>query len=155
MTFWVTNQRATPIYYRGDECFERFRIAPEGGPLGTADFPWVYMTCEEVRKIDDWPLDCLDDTVNEIAPGESATFLWTGRLYEPQQMPIACAAAPDNPFADDCPRAVAVQPGAFKIALELFGASTCEDVWCSLGDPFTVEQDFTYPDDTAIAITVD
>lgn len=89
------------------------------------------------------------------SPGVSATFLWTGRLHEPQQMPIACAAAPDNPYADNCPRAVAVQPGPFKIALQLFSAATCEDLYCSVSDPFTVEQDFTYPDDTEIAIAVD
>lgn len=54
-------------------------------------------------------------------------------------MPIACAAQPDNPVADDCPRAVAVQPGAFEIALDFFGAATCEVDMCSLSDPFTVK----------------
>ncbi|WP_437477103.1 hypothetical protein WME75_27605 [Sorangium sp. So ce1014] len=107
-------------------------------------------------RADGWPFDCIDETAIEIAAGQSATFHWTGLLYEPQQMPIACAAQPDNPFAEDCPRAVAVQPGAFEIALELFGAATCEGVLCSSPiDPFTVEQGFTYPDDTAVAIAVD
>ncbi|WP_437945077.1 hypothetical protein WME98_29430 [Sorangium sp. So ce296] len=110
----------------------------------------------EVQTADDWPQDCFGGSTFEIAAGESATFSWSGLLYETQQMPIACAAQPDNPFADDCPRAVAVQPGAFKIAFELFGAATCEDEGlCSLGEPFTVEQRFTYPDDTAVELSVD
>ncbi|KYF88972.1 hypothetical protein BE20_02530 [Sorangium cellulosum] len=156
VTITVTNHRATSIYYPGNECVERFRIGPDGGRLGTADYPWVYMTCEEVQTADDWPQDCFGGSTFEIAAGETATFSWSGLLYETQQMPIACAAQPDNPFADDCPRAVAVQPGAFKIALELFGAATCEDEGlCSLSEPFTVEQRFTYPDDTAVELSVD
>ncbi|WP_437755712.1 hypothetical protein [Sorangium sp. So ce1389] len=156
VTITVTNHRATPIYYSGNECTERFRIGPEGGSLGTADYPWVYMTCEEVQTEDEWPQDCLGGDTFEIAAGESATFSWSGLLYETQQMPIACAANPDNPFANDCPRAVAVQPGAFKIAFELFAASTCEDEGlCALTEPFTVEQAFTYPDDTAVELSVD
>ncbi|KYF65878.1 hypothetical protein BE11_33610 [Sorangium cellulosum] len=156
VTIRVTNHRATSIYHHDNECAERFRIGPEGGPLGTADYPWVYMTCEEVQTADDWPQDCFGGDTFEIAAGESATFSWSGLLYETQQMPIACAAQPDNPFANDCPRAVAVQPGAFKIALVLFGAATCEaEGLCSLGEPFTVEQGFTYPDDTAVELSVD
>ncbi|WP_437306574.1 hypothetical protein [Sorangium sp. So ce388] len=154
--FTVTNNRATSIYYRSDECFERFHIGPEGGPLGTADPHRAQLTCETVQSVDDWPWDCLDGSVFEIGAGESNTFSWTGVLYEPQQMPIACAASPDNPFADGCLRAVAVEPGAFKIAFELFGTATCDEVGgCSLSDPLGVEQGFTYPDDTAVAIEVD
>ncbi|MGK3968332.1 hypothetical protein WMF38_29640 [Sorangium sp. So ce118] len=156
VTITVTNHRATSIYYSGNDCFDRFRIGPEGGSLGRADFPWVYMTCEEVQTEENWPLDCHGGETFEIAAGESATFSWSGRLYETQQMPISCAAQPDNPFVNDCPRAVAVQPGAFTIAFELFSSSTCGDVvLCSLSEPFTVEQGFTYPDDTAVEISVD
>ncbi|WP_437283261.1 hypothetical protein WME90_22580 [Sorangium sp. So ce375] len=155
VTFTVTNHRATPIYYRGAECIERFRVGPEGGPPGTADRPRAALTCEEVQTSDDWPLDCLDGSAIEIAAGQSATFHWTGLLYEPEEMPIACSAQPDNPFAAHCLRAVAVQPGAFEIALDLFGAATCEGGLCSLDEPFTVEQGFSYPDDTAVAIAVD
>ncbi|KYF93370.1 hypothetical protein BE17_53145 [Sorangium cellulosum] len=156
VTITVTNHRATSIYYSGNECVERFRIGPEGGSLGTAEYPWVYMTCEEVQTEEDWPLDCLGGDTFEIAAGESATFSWSGLLYETQQMPIACAANPDNPFANNCQRAVAVQPGAFKIAFDLFSTSTCEAVGlCALSDPFTVEQGFTYPDDTAVELSVD
>ncbi|XXX73284.1 hypothetical protein WMF30_37115 [Sorangium sp. So ce134] len=155
VTFTVTNYRATPIYHGGHECFERFRVGPEGGRLGTADFPSVQLTCEEVQTEGDWPQDCYDGSAIEVAAGQSATFYWTGLLYEPQQMPMACAARPDNPFAQNCPRAVAVQPGAFEFVLELFSTATCEDGMCSLSDPFTVEQGFTYPDDEAVEIAVD
>ena len=155
VTFTVTNHRATPIYYRYTECYERFRVGPEGGRPGKAEIPSVVMTCEEVQTAGNWPLDCLDDTAIEIAAGQSATFHWTGLLYEPEEMPIACSAQPDNPFAAHCLRAVAVQPGAFEIALDLFGAATCEGGLCSLDEPFTVEQGFSYPDDTAVAIAVD
>ncbi|WP_437815105.1 hypothetical protein [Sorangium sp. So ce1078] len=49
-----------------------------------------------------------------------------------------------------------MQPGALAIALELLGAATCDDGLCSSpGEPFTVEQGFTCPDDTAVAIAVD
>ncbi|AUX46891.1 uncharacterized protein SOCE26_084000 [Sorangium cellulosum] len=156
VTFTVTNHRATPIYYYAAECFERFRVGPEGGDLGKADLPSAEMTCEEAQTADDWPLDCHGDTAIEIAAGQSATFHWTGLLYEPREMPVACAAQPENPLAANCPRAVAVQPGGFEFSLQLFGAVTCEEGPCSSPiDPFTVEQGFTYPGDTAVAIAVD
>ncbi|WP_437598615.1 hypothetical protein WMF28_38305 [Sorangium sp. So ce590] len=156
VTFTVTNHRATPLYYRYHECFERFRIGPEGGRLGTAEFRDLQLTCEAAQTEGPWPYDCDDDTAIQIAAGQSAIFHWAGLLYEPQQMPIACVHPDHPPFAENCQRAVAVQPGAFEFALELFGAATCEDGSCASPiDPFTVEQGFTYPDDTAVAIAVD
>ncbi|WP_437333470.1 hypothetical protein [Sorangium sp. So ce394] len=157
VTFTVTNNRATPIYYHNAQCSDRFRVAPEGGQLGNAELSNIEMTCEEVQTAEHWPLDCHDATVIEIAAGQSATFGWTGVLYERQQMPSACAVRPDNPFVAFCSRAVAVQPGALEIAIELFGAAKCElSSICSYPSaPFTVKQDFTYPDDTAVAIAID
>jgi hypothetical protein len=149
----VTNNRAVSIYLGNGYCIPRYEIKSDGTYKAT-DLGGS-LTCETVEKVEGYPLDCDDDTVDEIAPGTSKSFTWSGRLYEETTMPVACAADPQNPFVNFCYLGTAAAPGPLDVMVHLFETATCDEFFChQASGQFAATASFDYPA-AQVAVSVD
>src|ERR1043165_3435953 len=105
---------------------KRYELVVDGQTM-QAELGGVGLSCETVEKVEGYPLDCDDDTVQDIAPGGSKTLSWSGRLYDKTSMPVECSADPTNPFVNYCWLGTAAQPGPIAVVVQLFATATCHD----------------------------
>jgi hypothetical protein len=146
LTIVVTNQRTTPVYYPAatNSCNRRLAIAFASVPDATNGT----LGCRTL------PLDCFGGEGEQLAPGASHSYTWSGLLAEDVPVPTGCDPNQgQGTFV--CDRGVAPAAGE-EGSVEAYLKGTCDSIYeydyCE--DPITVSGTFVHGDGAMIELLV-